>query len=1102
MIRLIEGSFFAGGHERIRDEIRALTDKKERALLIVPEQQTVSCEREMTDHLPASAALCFEVVNFTRFSNYILRELGGLSGESISNAKKALFMWRTLSELSPTLTSFGGRDITMGSVMRMLGTVKQLASLAITPQELAAATQKAKEGAESHEQKRLSEKLADISSIMTLYKNLISAHYTESEDYLLVAEKRLAECSAEPLIGVHIYIDGFTSFTEPQYRIISTLIRHCNLTVNLTLPKASSGAFEYSEVMKTHRRIVSLAANAECEVKLERIDGAFGVPPLIADITNQLWRTCATVSPELLSDTSPFGIYEAENPHEECDFVAADIKRRVMAGAKYSEFGIIARRISDYEGILDISFAKADIPLFLSKKSDIASYEVIKLIFNAYAAADGGFAARDVIAYAKCSLCGVERYLVDEFELYVQKWQISGKRFTDGILWNMNPDGYTAARRPDCDAILQRINETRERIIAPLLTLSERITQAITVRDHAEALLRMLISLDTERKLAQKDYTGMGQKENERLWRLICQSLEDLCTVVGECNVSGDTFIALLKILFAESDIGRIPAFCEQVTAGSADTVRMYGKKYIYIIGANAGVFPLPVSDDSYFSDKEKNMLSGFGLSIEADTDIRSAAELYYFARALSYARERVTLLYPKVDTAFGAMVASEAVSRIRAMTGGAISPVKLSSLSPRERIYTRDYAIEHMDISAADGDAVRAALIEAGESVRLKISEAPIKNSSLRLSKKTADEIYGTTVRMSQTKLERYIGCPMSYFCSYVLKLDSNERVEFDNRNIGIFIHSVLECFFAELKRRGTRIADITEDEKRALIKKVATDYVTDAFFGAGELSARLKHTIETLCRFSMPIIDSLCDEFSDCEFEPVFFELNIDRGIKGSPSPSVFKTADGREIYFAGKVDRVDTYRRGDEVFVRVIDYKTGAKEFKPENIDEGKNLQMFLYLKAIVESENDDFKERAGARGAKFIPAGVIYVKANVVGGRISKNDEALALDSAKASQGREGMLLYDGESLAAMNGAYIPVTFKNDGSPDAHSRAKLYTPDGWDKINETIERIISDECTKMVFGDISATPLKEKQGHSAVCKYCDYKAICRNSNAPKD
>ena len=98
MIRLIEGSFFAGGHERIRDEIRALADKKERALLIVPEQQTVSCEREMTDHLSASAALCFEVVNFTRFSNYILRELGGLSGESISNAKKAL-IWKSLLTL-------------------------------------------------------------------------------------------------------------------------------------------------------------------------------------------------------------------------------------------------------------------------------------------------------------------------------------------------------------------------------------------------------------------------------------------------------------------------------------------------------------------------------------------------------------------------------------------------------------------------------------------------------------------------------------------------------------------------------------------------------------------------------------------------------------------------------------------------------------------------------------------------------------------------------------------------------------------------------------------------------------------------------------------
>jgi ATP-dependent helicase/nuclease subunit B len=251
------------------------------------------------------------------------------------------------------------------------------------------------------------------------------------------------------------------------------------------------------------------------------------------------------------------------------------------------------------------------------------------------------------------------------------------------------------------------------------------------------------------------------------------------------------------------------------------------------------------------------------------------------------------------------------------------------------------------------------------------------------------------------------------------------------------------------------------------------------------------------------MPLIDSLCDEFSDCKFEPVFFELSIDKTSDKSPEPSIFRTADGREIYFSGKVDRVDTYRSGDDVYVRVIDYKTGAKDFKPSDIEEGKNLQMFLYLKAIVESEKESFRSAIGISGnGKMIPAGVIYVKANVSGSKIQKDDADEAIKAAKKNQEREGMLLNDCTSIGAMNSKFIPVKFKNDGNPDAYSVAKLYTIERWGGITDTIKKIVSDECTKMVLGDICAKPLREKRGKSSVCKWCEFKPICRNSNAPAD
>ncbi len=1108
MLRLIEGGFFAGGHEKIKQEVLRLINGKTNTLMIVPEQETVSREREMTDFLPPSAALCFEVTNFTRFANSIFRKLGGVAGESINASKKALIMWKTLCELSPILETFGKREISVGSVSKILGAVKQLQSYSLTPDALADAKAKLDKKEGLAFDRRLIGKLSDMANIMTLYKKLISEHFTDSDDYLLIAEKKLLLSGASPISDTEIYIDGFTSFTEPQYRVINQLIKHCNVTVNLNLPKAGGDAFEYTEISKTHLRLTRLATLAECDIKLEKIDGRFGTAPLISEIVELLWRSSGKVSCDALSDTECFKIYEADDPHEECDFVAQDIKRRVMMGERYSDFGVIARSAADYEGILDVAFEKAGIPLFVASRTDISSLEAIKLIYSAFAAVTGGFLRRDVIAYSKCSLCGVERALADEFELYAEKWQINGKRFTDGIIWNMNPDGYSAIRREDSDEKLLRINTARDEIITPLMMLDEEIQRSTTVREYATALVNFLASLNVEELLAEKSKTDTSfiaegkRYDLSRLWQIICDSLDSLCEVLGDTKVTPDTFINLLKITFSEADIGRIPAYLEQVTAGSADISRMYGKAHIYIIGASAGRFPLAVDDDSYFTDNDKFALGEIGLPIEADTDLCSARELYYFSRALSYAEKSVSVLYSVSDTSFKPTPPSEAVARIISVTDGAIKPLRISSMLPSMRVFTDEYAIEHLYTCNEDFDAIRDALTDTGNAERLRISEAPIKNADLRLSAESSALLYRDSIRMSQSKLEKYIGCPMNYFCSYNLRLDNQERVEFDNRNIGIFIHSILENFFKELKLRGKKIADITEDEKRALVKNVATEYVRAAFSGVGELPARLKNTIDNLCRFSMPVIDSLCDEFSECDFEPIFFELDIDKNNPDTPEPPIFKTSDGKEIYFTGKIDRVDAYKKGDDVYVRVIDYKTGAKEFKPTDIAEGKNLQMFLYLKAIVESDKPDFKKRMGAASGKLIPAGVIYVKANVVGGRITRNNSLEALNEAKKGQGREGMLLDDSDSISAMNASYIPIKFKVDGTPDSYSKAKLYTAVGWSEINRTIERIVTDECTKMVFGDISATPLKEKRGNASVCKYCDYKPICRNANAPRD
>ena len=72
------------------DSIRADLEAGGKAILLVPEQETVSAERRMLNALPPSAQLSFEVLNFSRLSNKLFRIYGGLSYNYITRGMSAI----------------------------------------------------------------------------------------------------------------------------------------------------------------------------------------------------------------------------------------------------------------------------------------------------------------------------------------------------------------------------------------------------------------------------------------------------------------------------------------------------------------------------------------------------------------------------------------------------------------------------------------------------------------------------------------------------------------------------------------------------------------------------------------------------------------------------------------------------------------------------------------------------------------------------------------------------------------------------------------------------------------------------------------------------
>ena len=249
MLTLILGDAGSGKTTKIAEAIKAGVAAGRRIFLIVPEQETVSCERMMAEQLPPSAPLTFEVTNFTRLSDTVFRQTGGLAGATASAAAEQVLMWRTLVELAPLLKTVKERP-NVGTVERMRGIMAELRAARLDAAILDAAARNVTDPA-------LKDKLADYALIAATYRDLRGEAYTGSADRL----DRLAEMLTRyrPLDGYEIYIDGFSSFTEQQYAVLSALLAQADVTLALCLPENAAEQISAADALHTEERLTRLA---------------------------------------------------------------------------------------------------------------------------------------------------------------------------------------------------------------------------------------------------------------------------------------------------------------------------------------------------------------------------------------------------------------------------------------------------------------------------------------------------------------------------------------------------------------------------------------------------------------------------------------------------------------------------------------------------------------------------------------------------------------------------------------------------------------------------------------------------------------------------
>ena len=543
----------------------------------------------------------------------------------------------------------------------------------------------------------------------------------------------------------------------------------------------------------------------------------------------------------------------------------------------------------------------------------------------------------------------------------------------------------------------------------------------------------------------------------------------------------------MFEIIVSTKDIGQIPNGVDEVIIGSADRIKSTAPKTVFIVGANAGVFPVTSSSGVILNDTERCELQSNGVDIVSNIAYNSVLEKFIAYRAMTLATEKLYISYSSVDSTAEALSPSELVFEINRLYEDKVKviiPDALRLIESRKTAFSA-FASESNKNSTL-GETLYEYFANDGSQEEINMLQKMSKKEFEIKDGELATELFGKSMYISASKTEKFYQCPFSYFCEYGIKAQPRREAQMDPAQTGTLIHEVLEIFLKENPRE--KFIKFTTDEIREKVNKIIDNYVYEKLSGYENQPKSFARTMMLLKERSLKLVMQLIDEFSNCEFVPVNFELSINND--GDILPYLINLDNGGTVKIIGKVDRVDTYSTPDNTFVRIVDYKTGGKTFDLGEVFAGLNMQMLIYLFAIWQNGEELYKN--------VTPAGIFYFQAKTsratetTKGLNRHSDEAVINKSLKDKFRMSGMVLNNIDVITAMEknaeGVYIPAVINDDGSVSGNVISLKSIERLKNKVNELIKEMAND----LQSGVIRALPTEDG------CKYCKYSDVCRRND----
>ena len=1056
MLHLLLGTDWTANRDEILRRVsRDVNNQKENRILMVPELISHETERLLCAWAGDTASRFAEVLSFTRLARRVADLQGSGAETALDAGGRVVAMAAAVKRLSSVLKAYASAETKPEFLTGLIDAVDEFKRCCISSQDLEAAAQAA-EGA-------LAEKLHELALILESYDGVCAQGKRDPRDQETLLLEQMTQCD---FAKEHVfYIDGFPDFTRQHMAILELLIKESpEVTISMNCDRTGSQLLAFEKAGDTAMQLVRMARSIGQEVEIVNIPAANRplAPMRSALFQGHIQSGCC----------EGLTVWQTDSPYQEVLCAAEQIMDLVRGGCRYRDITVICADLPGYRPLVQLAFHRCGIPVYLTGTEDILQKSVIATVLSAMEAALGGFEQRAVLRYLRSVLSPVEPDVCDLVENYAIVWGIRGKRWLEN--WTNHPDGLSAVFDDRSMERLRLINEARENAIVPLQHLYDGFRKAGTVSEQVHVLYDFLQQIALEPRLdtlaQEMDEAGDNRSAQilDQLWEILISAMEQMHDVLGSTKWETEAFSRLFQMLLSQYQVGTIPPVLDAVQCGQVSAMRLHQQKHLIVLGAQEGNLPCYNGTSGVLTDQERVAIRNLGVPLTGGAMEGIQAEFAEIYGVFCGAMESVTVYSSGGQPSF-------VCRRLAELSGGERSIQAKLGAALSDPFEAAAFLAARNDAATAQKLGIQRAYdaICAGKGYALG-----------RISRSRIDKLYGKTLRLSASQIDRQAECRLSYFLKYGLRAKERKEATVDPAEFGTYVHAVLEQTAREVRDWGG-FPSVSLDQTMEIAMKYSEVYAAEHFSQLD--SERMTYLFRRNGQELRFVVRELWEELQQSQFQPADFEVNFGNTGGLPPIPVNGKTMNA---ILRGFVDRVDTWEHHGNDYYRVVDYKTGRKDFDYCDVFNGVGLQLLLYLFALQECGTDVVGQRPIPAGVQYFPARAPYMTTD---GRM--NPEELEKQRLKDLK-RQGLLLQDEEILQAMEPGEHPkrlcYTVKSDGSlsGDLADREQLKL------LKAYLQRLLGDMVDEIASGDVEANPYTRGTSHSA-CTYCPYGAVCHQA-----